>query len=325
MKGQNGEASEYVVHGDALKKIVRKSRRRPMAFAFVPTFGDDESMFAVHNKRKPEVIARKTKLESGQSRIAFGTFMVVGKTMVLTCIRELPSIAKKLKKHMREERIPLNIRVLDMTGRELEAEIDDTDDGDDPLGPDDDEDDGDDDDHDIPTRSDDRGPVDPVAERIAALRPLVVAAGGMRGDRLRDMLSALIQAKADGTRAETDQILSRLEDEVRSLMNSTARPRTAPPPDRIPDRPRPDPAAAAPAEHDHAPDRTAALRIARRIADLRRRVEAVDGAAADRLLAALGVAAKAVRAGELDAADDAITRISAALDRVEAQQAARNA
>jgi hypothetical protein len=316
MKGQNGEASEYVIHGDALKKIVRKSRRRPMPFAFVPTFGDDESMFAVHKKRKPEVIARRTKLESGQSRIAYGTFMVIGKTMVLTCIRELPSIAKKLKKHMREERIPLNIRVLDMLGQELEADIDDTDDGDDPLGPDDDDDDDDDD-----TAAPARTPHDAVGDRIETLRPAIVAAGGMRGDRLRDMLSALIKALADGQRIEADRILSTLEDEVRALMNSVDRPQVTPTratPDRIPERPRPEP----PAPETDPPDRANALRLARRIATLRRRVEALEGEAASRLLAALGVAAKAVRSGETEAATDAIARISAALDRVEALQTA---
>lgn len=320
MKGQNGEASEYVIHGDALKKIVRKSRRRPMAFAFVPTFGDDESMFAVHKKRKPEVVARKTKLASGQSRIAFGTFMVVGKTMVLTCVRELPSIAKKLRKHLREERIPLSIRVLDMMGRELEAEIEDSDDGEDPLGPDDDDDDDDDDDG-PSARAPGPAASDPIGARIAEIRPLVATAGGARGEKLRDMLSGLIQARADGTGVDAARLLSRLEEELRALMNSVDRPQAAPSPDRIPDRPRPTrpdppPSVVSP----DPPDRAEALRLARRITALRQRAETLDGEAGGRLLAALGVAAKALRADETQAAADAIARIAAVLDRVEAQQ-----
>ncbi len=339
--------SDYVVHGDELKKIVRLGRRRPMPFAFCPSVGEDESLFATHRKKPPELIARVTRKESGQTKVAYGTFVILGKLMVLTCIKELPAIAKKLKKHMRAERLPLNIRVMDMSGREIEVDIDTLDDGEDPFG-DDDDDDEDDDTVDGFVRWNAAGAGqtsrrDRLGERIEGLKPAILAAGGDRGDRLRDLLSAVIEAKEGGRRDRAESLITRLEKEVSALMGSSSRPQVAMPgaPPRTGKKPEvaKDTSSDADEEEDDDDDEEATpkaketsnakpaggatsdaslVRMARRVAALRRRVAAMDGDAGERLMSALALVAQALRNGDAETADDALSKIEPAVKRAEA-------
>ena len=115
--------ADYEATGEELEKLVRLGRRRSMPFAFCPANGEDESLFATHRKKKPELIAKSARKASGQTKVAFGYFTVEKKTMNLVLHRELPQIAKRLKKHLRRERLWLNIRIFDLLGNELEADI----------------------------------------------------------------------------------------------------------------------------------------------------------------------------------------------------------
>ena len=299
------DISEYVVHGDELKKIVRLGRRRPMPFAFCPDSDGDVPLFATHRKKPPEIIARVTRKDSGQTKVAFGTFVIQGKVMVLTCEKVVPEIARKLKKHMRAEKLPLNIRVLDQLGHEIESDVDD-DSGDDPLGPDEDDDGG------RPAARRRVGGRDAMGQRIEALRPAILAAGGDRGERLRDLFSAVLKAREDGKWGEVPRLVGRREDGVASRMHPSARPQGVA--TREPPR-RPTAASRAPVAE---PDRGETLRLARRVAALRKRVDALEGPVTDRLLAALRIAADAVRKGDHPAAEDALARIAPAVDRAEA-------
>jgi hypothetical protein len=297
----------YVVQGDDLRKILRRGRRRPVPFAFTPGKGEDDSLFAAHRKRPPELIARATRRESGQTRVAFGTFTVLGKELVLTCIQELPAIAGKLKKHLRAERLPMNIRVLDITGREIDADIEDLGD-DDVLGSDDDA----------------AGPAgstgDRLLDRLAAVRAAVLAAPGDAGDRLRDILAGALRAAGNGSRDKADKLVTQVEAELRRQRNSAAR--TAFAAVAAPTRQRdavPVPPPLPPPPARGVPDRADLLRLARRARALKARAEAMDASVAPRLLAALGVAARALRAGEAEAAGAALDRIAAAMDRVAAR------
>jgi hypothetical protein len=299
----------YAVTGDDLRKILRRGRRRPVPFAFTPGKGEDESLFAVHKKRPPEMIAKATRRESGQTKVAFGTFVVQGKELILTCIQELPAIAKKLKKHLRIERLPMNIRVLDITGREIEADIEDLGDAD-VLGDDDDDDD-------VP-RVATTG--DRMLDRLAVIRDAVLAAPGDAGDRLRDIFAGAVRAADNGSRDKADKLITQVEAELRRQMNSSARTAFAsaprPAPARRPDAiPEPVPAVATPKAE---PGTANLLPLARRARALKARAEGMDEALAPRLMAALGVAARALRAGEVEAATDALDRIEAAMDRVAA-------
>lgn len=296
---------EYVVTGEELKKLVRLGRKRPMPFAFCPSVGEDASLFATHRKKAAKRIGKATKEDSGQTKVAWGTFVIVDRVMVLTCERELPSIAKKLKRHMRAERLPLNIRVLDATGKELESDIEDLSGEDDPFADLDDEDAG----------------GDHLQMRLAAIKDAALAATGIAGDRLRDLFAAALRATEAGSRDKAQRLVALVEADVRRLSNSGGRPRVvaravtravpqAPPEVEVPEKePTPDPAAI---RHDT----TAA---ARRVAALRPRVAALEAPVADRLTAALRIIARQLRAGQPEGAGDALDRIEAALERVEAR------
>jgi hypothetical protein len=294
---------QYVVTGDELKKLVRLGRKRPMPFAFCPSAGDDESLFATHRKKPAKKIGKATRADSGQLKVAYGTFVIVDRVMVLTCERELPSIAKKLKKHMRAERLPLNIRVLDASGREVESDIEDLTGEDDPfadLGEDDD--DG-----------------DYLLRRLQKVGDVVMAARGNDGDRLRDLMATAIRATEAGSRDKAQKLVALVERDVRRLMMSAARPAGVP----MPDLPTVDDEEDEEEVEDEPPRASAAERLplARRLNALRDRAEAT-GDAADRLMQALGLAARTLRDGDAQGAAEAMDRIEAAIERVEARSSA---
>ena len=292
---------QYVVTGDELKKLVRLGRKRPMPFAFCPSNGDDESLFATHRKKPAKKIGKATKADSGQLKVAWGTFVIVDRVMVLTCERELPSIAKKLKKHMRAERLPLNIRVLDASGREVESDIEDLTGEADPFA-------------DLGEDDDDEG--DHLVRRLQRVGDAVMAARGNDGDRLRDLMASALRATEAGSRDKAQKLVALVERDVRRLMMSGARPAGVAMPEEPPEDDE--------AEIDDEPTRASAaerLPLARRLNALRDRAEAA-GDAADRLMQALGLAARTLRDGDATGAATALDRIEAAIERVEARSSA---
>lgn len=306
---EGGSDSDFVVDGDELKGIVRLARRRAMSFAFCPKSDTDEPLFATHRKKPPEIIARVTRRDSGQSKVAFGTFVVQGRLMVLTCQRELPAIAKRLKRHLKMQKLPMNVRVLDMTGVELEADLEDFDDPD-PLG-------------------DDTGDdfTDPLDERIADMRAAALSLKGPRGDRIRDMFGALLATRRDGPRSHAEDLADRLEDELHRLRNSGAAVQmrrvarrveeVAPEDDQV-DLPEAD-------EDDDDDDQDTEaelMRLARRAAALRRRILRLDDAdVSGRLQAALKLVVGAIRADDVDVGTRTLAQVEAAVSRVERRQA----
>ncbi len=294
---------EYVVSGDELKKLVRLGRKRPMPFAFCPSVGEDVSLFATHRKKSAKRIGKATKEDSGQTKVAWGTFVIVDRVMVLTCERELPSIAKKLKKHMRAERLPLNIRVLDATGKELESDIEDLSGEDDPFA-------------DLDAK--DAGG-DHLQTRLAALKDSVLDAAGIAGDRLRDLFAAALRATEAGSRDKAQKLVALVEADVRRLRNSGGRPTVMA---RAVAKAAPEPAPMVEAAEDEEAADPAKLKrqttaAARRVAALRPRVQALEDPAADRLTSALRIIARQLRAGQPEGTEDALDRIEAALERVE--------
>ena len=98
--------ADYESTGNALKKLVKMGRKNPMPFAFCPGSGD-EAIFATHLKKSPEIISKAARKDSGQNKVAFGTYTLEGKLLILTMVKELPAVAKKLKKHLRGEGLNL--------------------------------------------------------------------------------------------------------------------------------------------------------------------------------------------------------------------------
>ncbi|MEP1353523.1 MAG: hypothetical protein ABJX32_10000 [Tateyamaria sp.] len=132
--------SEVALKGDELKKLLKVAKKQEIAFAYAPGKKPEDDIFSMDRKKAPEVVSRQVRKESDGSKYAFGFASVSGKVISLKCERELPGMSKKLKKLFKAEKCPLNVVILDGSGKVLEEDIEELpddgllDDGDDQDG-----------------------------------------------------------------------------------------------------------------------------------------------------------------------------------------------
>lgn len=110
--------SEFQTEGGELKKLVKLARSKSLSFAFCPS-SDEEPMFCLHRRKKPEMLGKALRKESGQTKVAFGTLMAEGKTLNMTCTQLVPGLSKKLKKYLRSQKLSVDVMVLDADGQEV--------------------------------------------------------------------------------------------------------------------------------------------------------------------------------------------------------------
>ncbi|AZV76985.1 DUF4781 domain-containing protein [Parasedimentitalea marina] len=111
------------VEGEELKKLILLGKKGPLPFGFSPGAKDADHTIAIHRTKKPSLLGKAAKAEGSGNKFAFGTFQVDGKIITLTCEKELPAIAKKLKKYLKLQKISLNVIVLDTNGDELSRDV----------------------------------------------------------------------------------------------------------------------------------------------------------------------------------------------------------
>tara|TARA_R110002096_G_scaffold205630_2_gene391583 strand:+ start:10452 stop:12245 length:1794 start_codon:yes stop_codon:yes gene_type:complete len=314
--------ADYESTGNALKKLVKMGRKNPMPFAFCPGSGD-EAIFATHLKKSPEIISKAARKDSGQNKVAFGTYTLEGKLLILTMVKELPAVAKKLKKHLRGEGLNLNIKVLDASGQELEADIEDL--------PDEGEeaDDADENDSaatepDAPTRreAEETPPEDSVASqpadltpliaRVKALQPGIMALPGDPGDKLRAALAqvlALIKAQ------KSDQAATTLNAVERAYERLSAGPSAAA-------EPEPDAEEYTPANAPTAPDEAEVAAQTRRLAGLMATAQTLAEPVRGKIIGALQMIGQQLSAGSVVKAASAMDPIEKTMARMAAQPAA---
>lgn len=315
--------AEMKVEGDALKKLVKIGKRKRLSFAFCPGPKNDH-VIVVDRRKKPEVIAKVAKKEGEGAKVAFGTFVLNGKTMELTCERTVPAMAKVLKKYLKSQKVMVNVLIMDESGNVLDSDVEDLPeepgwDGDDGSDDDDDDDDDDDtdandDDGDAPeadARHEETVAAKPDAEpdvagdraalavRIKAVQPAIAGAGDETAAKLKKVAAiAVAQIKA-GDLGQADKTISALEAAVAKL-GAKAVPSAEP---------------AQPAQPDAGPDlRT----LAARTSALKGVIDDIPGPAGEKLTAALGNAAKMLKAGNLAGADILLGRIEAGVNKVSA-------
>jgi hypothetical protein len=297
--------ADYEATGDELQKLIRLGKKRPMPFAFCPSAGGDgESLFATHRKKQPDMIAKAARKASGQTKVCFGTFTVEAKLMTLVLIKELPSIAKKLKKHLRNERLSLNVKVVDAMGNELESDIEDLPDDDLPDG---DEEEIEDDASDTPDEvaaeaaqdepDEDLPDAKALARQLKELQPGVMALQGDAGDKLRAALAGAVGLLKAGE-------LVRAESTIIAIGRAYARQSQA-----VAPPPPPPPAN---------PDAIAAVQ---RLKKLEIHVGQLQGPTQEKLTAALGLVAKVIAGGDLAKATQTMDAVEQALERAKAEAA----
>lgn len=117
--------ADVAISGAQLKKMLAMAKKKEMAFAYCPGGKPADDVFVLDRKKKPDVIGRAARAEGEGSKLAFGMGSLKGKVLSLKCERELPGMAKKLKRWLRDEKCPLNVKILDMNGNVLEEDIED--------------------------------------------------------------------------------------------------------------------------------------------------------------------------------------------------------
>ena len=133
---------DIALRGPALKKSVEQAKKRILNFAYCPGNDPKEDVFVLDRKKSPDVIGRVARAEGTGTKAAIGTASVKGRVMTLTCFKEVPQAAKKLKKFLKSEKVPMNVIIMDKDGNVIEEDIEDL--PDDPeLDSDDDDDNND--------------------------------------------------------------------------------------------------------------------------------------------------------------------------------------
>ncbi|MVO17059.1 hypothetical protein [Parasedimentitalea huanghaiensis] len=115
---------EYDVRGPELKKMIKLARKQSIPFGYNPGTGPKDDYFGLDKRKPPKTVGKAALDEGVGKKAAFGTVTVDGKVMSLTCLRVVPSIAKKLKKYLKSEKVSLNVEILDEGGSVLESDID---------------------------------------------------------------------------------------------------------------------------------------------------------------------------------------------------------
>lgn len=110
-KDGGGDESELRHDRTELKKLVKIAQNKALTFAFCPASGQDEPLFTLHRRKKPDVLGKMARKEAEQTKFACGTMKVEGKTLVLSCARLVPGIEKKLAKMLRKMKVPLEVKL----------------------------------------------------------------------------------------------------------------------------------------------------------------------------------------------------------------------
>jgi len=122
---------DFNVRGPELKKLLKLAKKQPLSFAYTPGGNPKDDYFGL-DKRKPGKTIYKASVQEGAGQKgAFGKVHVDGKLLCLTCERELPNVAKRLKKLLKLEKVSLNVPVMTPEGAIVESDIEELPDDDD--------------------------------------------------------------------------------------------------------------------------------------------------------------------------------------------------
>jgi hypothetical protein len=110
--------------GTELKKHIKLAKKQKLAFAWSPGKKDGDVLM-LDKRKSGKFLSKAARVCSGNQKVSWGEAEVKGKLMTLTCEKELPQMAKLIKRFMRSEKVTLNILILDEDGNELESDIED--------------------------------------------------------------------------------------------------------------------------------------------------------------------------------------------------------
>jgi hypothetical protein len=246
----------------------------------------------MHRRKPAELMAKELRAAGDGSKIAFGSAFVQGKLMDLTCERVVPNIAKRLKKFFKQQKVTLNVRVLDADGNLLESDIED-------LPPDEVKNDPDDNAEDDGTAGVDVAELRALTARAATLKARIATAPDGLTERLDKALNLAILSLKSGETPRAATALDAIDDALKRSGQATV---TDVPPaqdDRDPEEPT--------------PDDGALTKLVERLKLLIPAVLAAPEAQAARLKQFANAANKALKSGDIARAEQLIDAIEGAL------------
>ena len=296
------------VEGQELKKLVKLGKRKTLSFAFAPGDRDDHHFF-LDKKIKPKPLGQALKKETAATKFSFGTCVLNGKDLELSCERVLPAMAKKLKKYLKKQKVPVNVVIMDENGNVVESDVEEL--PDDPEMDATDPDEGQDDGEAQAAASqaqaqaqeeqDDAAPQGPtpaeLAARLKAVQPALAAAQGDAVAKLKKATAAAVAAIKGGDLTAAERTIALVENAAQKLSQRVSG-ETPPVAD-----PKP-----APAQDARA--------IAARATSVRDVITTLPEAATKKLTAALTTAIKLLKAGDLAVAAATLDKIEAAANKV---------
>ncbi|MCX7559755.1 hypothetical protein OS190_09265 [Sulfitobacter sp. F26204] len=119
--------SKYAVAGQDLKKLLTKSKQKPVNFAYAPGKTPADDYLGMDRIKASTAILKEAKAEMG-GKVASGTVTLDGRDVKLTCETLIPNLAKKFKKHLKVYKITFNVIVMDIDGTVLESDLEEQED-----------------------------------------------------------------------------------------------------------------------------------------------------------------------------------------------------
>ncbi len=235
--------SSFPTEGAALKKIIEKSKSREISFGYNPGTDEDDHYFAAHLKKTPEVLGKLARNEGLGAKIAFGTFTTKGNLVSLRCTKVVPMLAKLFKRLLRQNKIGLNVQILDQDGNLLDADVEDLAEdwsADDVAGDAEDDEDADDadgaaDDSVIaaadaavpdaemaPDSAEDLRRMQALVARVKAVQPRLAAAPPAAAATLAGAMKAALMALRNGDYDRAEQTVSQIEAVLVKLAGNAA-------------------------------------------------------------------------------------------------------
>lgn len=115
--------AEYETTGPEIRKLVLKSARGPIAFAFNPGMDAKDSYLAMSKRKSPAHLHRVTKREGPGNKVASGKMTLDGREVVLTCDIDISALARRFKYYLAENGMSYKVRVLDKNGTLIDTDL----------------------------------------------------------------------------------------------------------------------------------------------------------------------------------------------------------
>ena len=115
--------SEYETTGSDIAKLVRKSARSTIHFAFSPGIDAKDSWLALNKRKNASHLHKVARREGPSQKVASGKMALDGREVVLTCQTEIPALARRFKYFLQENGMSFKVRVLDRNGVLIDTDL----------------------------------------------------------------------------------------------------------------------------------------------------------------------------------------------------------